>query len=354
MENAIKLVQLPKISHSLKKAGDKVDNRIAELNLDNLVATIDTVQSLKNTRAELNSEHASFKRQLKEALEPAINPITEVKELFKTNISEKYIPADSLLKDKIAIVETKVKDEKKENIRVYFNELCASHKIDFLTFENLNLDIKLSVTEKKYKENVNEYIAKVVDDINLIKTQGFEVEIMVEYKKTLNVSLSIQTVKDRKEDERIEAERVKQQEYLRRSKSLQNIGLLADKETKTYVYDLNTYVVWDKVKDLDKKEFENVVIQFDTKIKSLKLDEENRQKDLEKEPEQKKETQLEKPKEEVKLVVKVSEPISAPKEELKEELETVSASFEVTATYPKLMKLKSFLKDNNYTYKNID
>lgn len=352
MENKIKLVQLPKISHQLQKAGEEVDKRIAALNLDKLVATEDTVKSLKTIRAELNSEHAEFNAQLKEALEPAINPITEVKELFKANISEKYKPADSLLKDKIAIVEDKIKDAKKESVKSYFNELCASENIDFLTFENLNIDIKLSVTEKKYKEQVNEYVLKVVDDINLIKTQDFEVEIMVEYKNTLNVSASIKTVKDRKENERIELEAVKQREYLRRSKSLQNIGLLADKETQTYVFNNDTYVVWDKVKDLDKKEFENIVIEFDTKIKSIKLDEEKARIAAEKKAEPTKEPEKKKEPEVKTEPIKVVEPISAPVE-VKEELETVVASFEVTATYPDLMKLKAFLTDNNFNYKNI-
>lgn len=360
MNNEIKLVQLPKISHQLKKAGDEVDKRIAELNLDNLVATIDTVKSLKDTRAELNAEHASFKLQLKEALEPAINPITEVKDLFKANISEKYIPADSLLKDKIAIVENKVKDDKKKVLIAYFNELCASYEIDFLIFDNLDLDIKLSVSEKKYKQTANDYVTKVVDDINLIKTQDFEVEIMVEYKKTLNVSASIKEVKDRKENERLEAIRVAKVEHLRRSKKLESIGLVANPETKTYNFSPDIYVVWDKVKDLPKEEFENTVIQFDATIKSIKLDEEkaalsakeSTEKQEQKEPEIKNEATKNLAKKPIQTP-KVSEPIKAPTVEEKEQLETVKASFEVTATYPELMKLKSFLIDNNFNYKNI-
>jgi hypothetical protein len=347
-ENKIKLIQVPKISHSLIKAGEEVDNRIAELNLDNLVATSDTVKSLKEIRATLNSEHKDFKDQLKQALEPAINPIIEIKDLFKANISEKYTPADSLLKDKIAIVENDIKDKKKSNLISYFNELCVSEDIDFLTFDAISLDIKLSVTEKKYKEIINDYVLKVVDDINLIKTQEFEVEIMVEYKKTLNVSSSIKTVKDRKESERQELERIKHQEYIRRSKALQNIGLIADEETKTYVFNDDTYVVWDKVKDLKKKEFEDIVIEFDAKIKSIKLDEEKARIEAEKQRpvESKKPAKQKEP-------TKVAEPISKPEEEIKEELEKVTASFEVTVTYPELMKLKAFLKENNFNYKNI-
>ena len=257
------------------------------------------------------------------------------------------------MKDGIGSVETKVKELKESNVKAYFNELCLSEEIDFLIFENVGLDINLSTTEKKYKEQCNDFVMKVVDDLILIKTQEFEVEIMVEYKQTLNVSASIKTIKDRKENERIEAEKVKQQEYLRRSKKLEFVGLIANPETKTYNFNPETYVVWDSVKDLSKEEFENTVIQFDTKIKSIKLDEEKavlEAKKLEtKEPEIKKEVvtkSIHTP--------KVSEPIKAPIVEKKEQLETVKASFEVTATYPELMKLKAFLVDNNFNYKNID
>jgi len=351
--NEIKLVQTPIIQHQLIAVGKQVDERLAELNLDKLIATEDTVSSLKKTRAELNKESKELNEDLKLAIAPATDVISEVKELFKVNVTEKYKNADDKLKDYIGSVEIKVKELKESNVKAYFQELCVSEEIDFLTFENVGLEINLSTTEKKYKEQCNDFVIKVVDDLTLIKTQEFEVEIMVEYKRTLNVSNSIKTIKDRKESERVEAEKVKQTEYLRRSKKLEFIGLIPNPETKTYNFNPETYVVWENVKDLSKEEFENTVIQFDTKIKSIKLDEEKAileaKKTETKEPEIKKEVVTE-----PIQSPKVSDHIKAPLIEKKEQLETVKASFEVTATYPELMKLKAFLVDNNFNYKNID
>lgn len=353
MDSKIKLVQAPIIQHKLIQVGKYIDERLAELNLDNLVATEETVKSLKQIRAELNRESKELNEDLKLAISPATDVISEVKELFKVNVTEKYKSADDKLKDGIGSVETKVKELKEYNVKAYFNELCLSEEIDFLTFENVGIDINLSTTEKKYKEQCNDFIIKVVDDINLIKTQDFEVEIMVEYKRTLNVSNSIKTIKDRKESERIEAEKVKQIEYLRRSKKLEFIGLIPNTETKTYNFNSETYVVWESVKNLSKEEFEKIVIQFDTKIKSIKLYEEKAE--LEAKKKQTKEHEIKKEvATESTQTPKLSEPLKAPLVDKKEQLETVKASFEVTATYPELMKLKAFLVDNNFNYKNID
>jgi len=91
---------------------------------------------------------------------------------------------------------------------LYYEELCAVEKIDFIPFEKLGLDINLSTTAKKYKEQCLAYIEKVVDDINLIKATEFEVEAMAEYKVGLNVSRAITVIRDRKIREKIEADKL--------------------------------------------------------------------------------------------------------------------------------------------------
>ena len=50
-------------------------------------------------------------------------------------------------------------------------ELCLSENIDFVTFESVALDINLSTSEKKYKEQCNEFISRIKDDLALIGTQ---------------------------------------------------------------------------------------------------------------------------------------------------------------------------------------
>ena len=61
----IKLKVLPVIEHDLVKVGNLVDKRLAQLNVANLVATDETIQSLKTLRADLNKELKEYEEQRK-------------------------------------------------------------------------------------------------------------------------------------------------------------------------------------------------------------------------------------------------------------------------------------------------
>ena len=69
--------------------------------------------------------------------------------------------------------------------------------IDFVTFEQANINVTLSATMKSLKEQAKSFIDKIDDDLSLIDTQEHKAEIMVEYKKTLNVSAAITGVNAR-------------------------------------------------------------------------------------------------------------------------------------------------------------
>jgi len=225
MENQITLVQSPVIKHKLQEAGKLVTQRIEELELDKQVATVDNVKSMKELRADLNKEFADFESQRKTIKEGVSKPYLEFEDIYKTEISDKYKSATDTLKDKIASVEDKIKRDKKESVELYFNELCQSEKIDFIAFEKLGIEFNLSTTEKKYKETVNAYIMKVVDDLALIKSTDYEAEILTEYKTSLNVSTAITTVKVRKEAEQQTAARLKAEQTQNRKNFLVKLGL---------------------------------------------------------------------------------------------------------------------------------
>lgn len=345
MENEIKLVQKPIISHELKAVGQSIAKRLEELNLPNLVANEDTLKYLKNTRATLNSEFDTLEKDRK-LLKSALNePYNEFEKVYKEEVTDRYTPALSLLKDKVSSVEIKIKDEKKEVIKDYFVELCLSENIDFIHFDQMALDINLSTTEKTYKEKCNEFISKIKDDLGLIKSMEFEAEIMADYKLSLNASKSIQDVKDRKERERQEKERIKLIEQNRRVAEFKRIGMNADAETKSFVYNNEIYVSWDSVKDLEKVDFSNKIIELEEKIKASKTVEptivftnEATNPVGNKAVESKQEN-------------KPIEVIKAPTVETK--LEILKAVFEVQGTMAQLKSLGEYLKQNNLTYKNL-
>src|SRR5690606_32514635 len=142
----------PVIQHKLVEVGANVTKRIEELNLSNLIATDETIKSLKDLRAELNKEFTDFEGQRKALKQAVADPYVEFESVYNVEISAKYKQAVELLKDKISVFENNVKAEKKASIELYFKELCDASKIDFLKFSDTGLEINLSTSEKQYKE----------------------------------------------------------------------------------------------------------------------------------------------------------------------------------------------------------
>lgn len=330
--NEIKLIQAPVIQHTLVVVGQSVTDRIKELNLENQVATEDTIQTIKTLRADLNKELTAYEDQRK-AVKKAVNdPYTEFEDIYKSEIAEKYKTAIDLLKDKISVFEDKIKSDKKIVIMEYFVELCLSENIDFLNFGNTGLKIDLSTSEKKYKESCNDFVNRVKDDLGLIDTQNYKAEILVEYKKELNASRAIKTIQERKEAEKREADRIKDTETERRCTMLRNMAMVRDDITRTFYFNDAIYI---QVFDIENFSLET----FQTEYLRLKAE-------IEKE---------------LAALNPVTTPasIKAPTAQLKANASKVepekvfTARFECSVTMAQATALKSFLLENDITYKNI-
>lgn len=350
----LKLKQAPVITHELKQIGQSVAQRIAVLNLENQIATSDTIQFMKELRAELNKEYTELETQRKTLKKAVLSPYDEFELEYKTEVTERYVPAVGLLKDKIAEYEIKIKDEKKQNVLFYFNELCLVEGIDFVKFESVIPELTLSTTETAYKKQCKEFIAKTVDELNLIDTQPHKAEILVEYKKTLNAAKAIKDIQDRKEAERQEKERIKIVETQRRSKELVNRSLVFRDITKSYNYisDDSIYILNSEVEELSKDDFNKKIVEIENKIEQYK-------KSMIKpvEPEipklgelyNKMSSSATQPTEEIKTVV---EPLKAPTiEQPKEPI--FPAKFECWGTMSQLTELGQYMKQNNITFKNL-
>jgi hypothetical protein len=340
--NQIQLIQEPKISHQLLEIGQSVDLRLSELNIENQIATIDTVKSLKDLRAELNKELTEFEEQRKTVKKAILSPYEEFETVYKSEISEKYTKAISVLKDKIGTVENQIKTEKLENVKRYFDELCTAVSIDFIKFEQLKIEINLTTTEKKYKDQINEIIEKVQDDLNLIKSTDFEAETMAEYKISLNASKAITAVKTRKEQERVEAVKIKATETLRRINQCKMLGMVYIDITNSYEFDTEIYVRGDDIEDLNKEDYTKLISSIESRIndvKSLLIKQRQAETTLSATP-----IEHSAPKTPIA-------PIQAPKVEVIEK--QVIASFEVSGTMAQLRNLGAYMKQNGITYKNI-
>lgn len=334
--NQIVLKQLPIIQHKMIEVGKNVQKRIDDLNLENQIVTIDNVKSMKSLSSELNKEFKDFEDQRGTIKKAISGPYNEFETIYKTEITERYASAKEILKNKIDFVEDKIKSEKRDNVIAFFNELCLNENIDFLKFENLKMDINLSTSEKKYKEEASEFILKVVDDLALIATTEFQAEILTEYKKTLNCSQAITTVTARKEAEKQEQARIKAELINNRKKALSNLGFNYVTVTDIFEFNDDIFISESDINELSKEDFTAKFETFKIQINEIKT------KEIEAEN-----PAVETLKQEVASPVIKAPTVEQPKEELKK------ASFEVTATLKKLRALVEYMKQNGIIYTNI-
>lgn len=334
--NQIVLKQLPIIQHKMIEVGRNVQKRIDDLNLESQIVTIDNVKAMKNLSSELNKEFKEFEEQRGTIKKAIAEPYNEFEAIYKAEITERYASAKEILKNKVDFVEDKIKQEKKDNVIAYFNELCANEDIDFLKFDDLKLDINLSTTEKKYKEDVNAFVSKTIDDLDLIKTTEFQAEVMTEYKNSLNCSQAIIAVTARKEAEKQEKARIKAELINSRKQALQKLGFVYKTITDSFEYNEQILISETDICELSKEDFTEKYETFKVQINEIKQNAVASNQVIE--------TQIEPP---ITTPIIKAPTVEAPQEELK------IAKFQVTATLTKLRALGEYMKQNGIIYTNI-
>lgn len=337
----IQLKQKPVITHDLKVIGTEVKKRIKELNIDSLVANEETLKSLKDIRIELNKEFRGFEDQRKMVKSLVTDPYKEFEVEYKSEITDNYVPNIEKIKDKIAEVEGKIKDEKSRNVKRYFDEICIAMKIDFLEFSQLDFIINLSISENSYKKKVLSFVERVSNDIELIEALEHPKEMMVEYKKCLDAGKSINTVRARKEAIKQEQERALIRESSRRKESLLKIGMVLDQEVEAFVYNDEIYISFQDVKGFKPTEFDLEWARLDERIReSIKqanvVPYVGQKQDL-----KEKSTQV------------PNEPLKTPKIEKKQDKNILSATFRAYGTLEQLKSVGAFMKSNNIKYENV-
>lgn len=248
------------------KGISQIEDNIKEVNdfaiklneyYSNIIFTDETLDEAKKEKANVNK----FKDKVADFRKKIVAEYNKPIELFEKTAKE----TEKILKETYANINLQVEkyeNEKKEEIKEmcveYFEEKKKSENIDFVTFENMKMSITLGMLTKsgaltkKVIDEINDFISKIKDDLKLISTQQNEIEILAEYKQTLNVSLAITTVAERMkrlEEERKakeKAEEVQQQEE-KVVEKVQEVLKAPKEEEKTYSM---TFKVWGTLEQL--------------------------------------------------------------------------------------------------------
>ena len=237
MNELIVVEQLPVIREQLESISQEIDKKVKKAG--NLACTEETVKEIKKARTALKKEFEEFEEQRKNVKNAVMKPYLDFENAYKEYISDKYETADSVLKNKISSVESELKQKKEQEIKWYFEDLLSFHKIDFIKFEQSGINVTLSASMKSLKERVKSFVDGIADDLELIKTQEFQSEILYEYKKTLNASNAISTVVSRHKAIEVEKER---QRVIEKSKE-------AEEKAVEKVEEFSTPMIHEKVSE---------------------------------------------------------------------------------------------------------
>lgn len=180
LDKLIVVQQLPIITERLHLLAGKIDAQVAAA--QSLVCTEETVKEVKKVRTELRNQFKELEDQRKTVKQAVEAPYMEFEATYKDLVTNKFNAADATLKGKIDAVEYDLRQEKELAVAAYFDEYAASKQIDFLNFCDSGPNVTLSASEKSLKEQAKAFIDKVASDIEMISTQEFKDEIMVEFK----------------------------------------------------------------------------------------------------------------------------------------------------------------------------
>ena len=216
MNDLIVVKQLPVIEEQLKLIKGQIEDKVSTAL--SMVCTDETVKTIKEMRAELNRDFNALEDKRKEVKNKVLSPYEQFEAIYKECVTQVFRPADQQLKEKIDEVENGLKEQKKAELLEYFTECLTATGIDFVDFEQTGVTVTLTASKKSLKEKVKTFVDKVADEMALIETQDFKAEILVEYKKSLNVASAITMVSNRHKAIEAEKEREETRRRIEESK----------------------------------------------------------------------------------------------------------------------------------------
>lgn len=195
--NLIVVRQLPVIEDQLRQVKANIETRVGEAL--SLACTEDTYKTVKKVRAELNREYGELEQRRKEVKSAILAPYQEFEALYKECAGDIYSAADAKLKARISEVESGLKEQRDKEAQAYFDEYRQSLNIDasLVSFRSSGIKITLSESRKAMQLKVKSFLDRIERDLSLIETQECKDEILVEYKRTLDVSQAVTAVTDR-------------------------------------------------------------------------------------------------------------------------------------------------------------
>lgn len=177
-----KIEQMPQIIVQVKEIGKYIDEALK--GIDDLECNEENKKEVKEKRSQINKFATSLENKRKEIKAQILAPYQEFEEIYNNECKNKLNDASELLGTKINEIEEKQKEEKENNLRVFFNQYEKTYHLeDIVSFEDVGLNITLSASEKSLKDQIVAFCERINKDIQVINNEENKEELMLEYMK---------------------------------------------------------------------------------------------------------------------------------------------------------------------------
>ena len=199
MAELIRVDQAIKLTTEFEQVSKEIDKKIETAN--SLVVSEDNYKEVKKIRAELNKEAKMYAEDFKAIKESVLATWNECEDTYKKMIRDKYAVSDVILKSKVGEIEDGIKDEKRKKVVEFFEKHRASRKLDFVTFDDMNLKIGMSNSLASLKKEVTEKLDEILKGYEgALETSP---DVVAEFKENgFDFARAFTTVKDREERKR--------------------------------------------------------------------------------------------------------------------------------------------------------
>lgn len=205
----IELQQLPIIVERLHSVKADIEQRTADAL--SLVCTEQTYKSVKDARAQLTKEFKEYEAQRIAVKDKILEPYTEFEKVYRECVTVPFQTADAELKRKITDVTSGIVAQKTDAVQEYYNELVAAAGIDWMDDLTYRPKVNMSDSVTALKKQAKAFVDGIVSDVTAIDAMESSAEVMVEYRKNLDLPTAIKVVDNRhkalEEQRRLEEER---------------------------------------------------------------------------------------------------------------------------------------------------
>lgn len=197
-EVVAKIESVGSITNNMAEVKQKA-NEIKEW-YSNLMISEEDVKDMKKEKAVINKLKDAVATYRKNIVADFKKPILEfenaAKETEKT-LKEAYESIDS----QISVFEEQRRQEMVSELKEYFDEYKTVCHLEWLEYERMNQNVTISGSLKKYRVEITDFINLVSSHIRAMEIYPEEerAEILIEYKRTLNFTEALVTVKKRQE-----------------------------------------------------------------------------------------------------------------------------------------------------------